>query len=61
MSDEKRKTLLDNLSRGLAYAVPVLALVAGGSAVHAIYSDVAVESGYYMMAQAGEAEGEATS
>ncbi|MEG3079768.1 hypothetical protein R3F64_07815 [Halomonas sp. 5021] len=62
MSDNKRQTLLDSLTKGFAYAVPVLALVAGGSAVHAVYSDVTTESGYYMMAAAeggAEAEGEA--
>ncbi|MCE9682504.1 hypothetical protein [Halomonas alkalisoli] len=58
MSDDKRQSLLESLSRGLAYAVPVMALVVGGSALNAIYSDIATESGYHMMAE-GEAEGEA--
>lgn len=62
MPDEKRQTLLDSLTKGFAYAVPVLALVAGGSALHAVYSDVTTETGYYMMAEAeGEAEDEAAS
>ncbi|NAO95628.1 hypothetical protein FRY77_06300 [Halomonas sp. MG34] len=60
MSDNKRQTLLDSLTKGFSYAVPVLALVVGGSALHAVYSDVSTETGYYMMATAeGEAEGEA--
>ncbi|MDQ7732198.1 hypothetical protein QT231_05775 [Halomonas sp. SpR1] len=62
MSDNKRQTLLDSLTKGFTYAVPVLALVVGGSALHAVYSDVSTETGYYMMAVAeggAEAEGEA--
>ncbi|PXX99983.1 hypothetical protein [Halomonas sp. LBP4] len=58
MSDDKRRTLLESLSKGIAYTVPVIVLATGGSALHAIYADTATESGYQMMAE-GEAEGEA--
>lgn len=54
MSNEQR-SLLEKLSRGIAYAVPAIAIVVGGSAFHAIASDVVSEDGYQMTA-AGEAE-----
>lgn len=57
MPEDKRRTLLENLSRSIAYAVPVVAIVALGATSHAIYSDLASESGYQMMAE-GEAEAE---
>ncbi|OLO12477.1 hypothetical protein BTW10_03135 [Chromohalobacter japonicus] len=52
MTQHSRRTLLDTLSRGIAYSVPALAVLVGGSAVHAIYSDLATPSGYYMFASA---------
>lgn len=54
MSNEQR-SLLEKLSRGIAYAVPAIAIVVGGSAFHAIASDVVSEDGYQMTA-VGEAE-----
>lgn len=54
MSNEQR-TLLQKLSRGIAYAVPAIAIVVGGSAFHAIAADVVSEDGYQMTA-VGEAE-----
>ncbi|PWW33827.1 hypothetical protein ACRHM7_07230 [Chromohalobacter israelensis] len=52
MTQHSRRTLLDTLSRGIAYSVPAFAVLVGGSAVHAIYSDLATPSGYYMFASA---------
>ncbi|MBA3486583.1 MAG: hypothetical protein H0T88_05240 [Lysobacter sp.] len=54
MSNEQR-SLLEKLSRGIAYAVPAIAIVVGGSAFHAIASDAVSEDGYQMTA-VGEAE-----
>lgn len=54
MSNEQR-SLLEKLSRGIAYAVPAIAIVVGGSAFHAIASDAGSEDGYQMTA-VGEAE-----
>ncbi|MDQ3510345.1 MAG: hypothetical protein M3414_01380, partial [Pseudomonadota bacterium] len=54
MSNEQR-SLLEKLTRGIAYAVPAIAIVVGGSAFHAIASDAGSEDGYQMGA-VGEAE-----
>lgn len=52
MTDSNRRTLLAKFSRGIAYTVPALALVAGGSALSGVYADVASDNGYQMMAEA---------
>ena len=63
MSQEEaqRQQLLRRLSRGIAYAAPVLALVAGVSGGHAVISDaVAADGDQIVVAEAeGEAEGKA--
>ncbi|MBA2238002.1 MAG: hypothetical protein H0W24_04780 [Lysobacter sp.] len=59
MSDVQRHTLLEKLTRGLAYAVPAIAIVVGGSAFHAIASDAGMSEGGYKMAAVGEGEAEA--
>ncbi|MFU8813825.1 MAG: hypothetical protein ACNA7W_00660, partial [Pseudomonadales bacterium] len=60
MSDEEiqRSKFLKSMARGVAYAAPVLAVIAGGAAIHGIVSDAVTESGYHMAA-VGEAEAEA--
>lgn len=56
MLNDKRRTLLERLSRGIAYTAPVIALAAGGAALHGVYADIASENVYQMMSEA-EAEG----
>ena len=57
--EEQRNQLLRSLSRGIAYAVPVLAIVAGGAGSHAIISDAVADDGYQMTATAAEGQAEA--
>ncbi|WP_373188167.1 hypothetical protein, partial [Halopseudomonas sp.] len=61
MPDNHNQTLLEKLSKGIAYSVPILAIAAAGSALHAIGSDIYSESGYQMTAPAAEAEAEGES
>ncbi|MFO8047271.1 MAG: hypothetical protein R6U30_15605 [Halomonas sp.] len=64
MLNDKKRTLLERLSRGIAYTAPVITLAAGGVVLHGVYADIATESGYQMMSEVeaeggAEAEGEA--
>ena len=58
-NDDQRNQLLRSLSRGIAYAMPVLAIVAGGAGSHAIISDAVADDGYQMTATAAEGQAEA--
>ncbi len=44
--DDKRRRLLGRLSQQLAYTAPVLALMAGGAALHATTINASTDSGY---------------
>lgn len=60
MSRQQKKTLLARLSKGMAYTVPAMAIVAGASALSASeVVDESLEGPGYMMLAEGEAEGEA--
>ena len=58
-NENQRNQLLQSLSRGIAYAMPVLAIVAVGAGSHAIISDAVAEDGYQMTATAAEGQAEA--